>query len=85
MSVVKLAFDCTFIIEEILNTTKCITSDFLDQFFKLLGIGWSELSWMGVDGGYESSGGLSKEGVEFFQLLVHVWDGVDHVLWYNSN
>jgi hypothetical protein len=35
---------------------------------------------VGVDGGYELSGGLSEEGVEFLELPMHVGDGVYHFL-----
>ena len=80
MSIVELASDCAFVVEELLDAAIGVGSDFLDQFSKLISIGRSELPWVSVDGGYELGGGLSEEGVEFFELPVHVGDGVHHFL-----
>ena len=80
LCVVELTFNSAFVVEELLDAGIGVGSDLFDKFFELISVGWSELPWMGVDGGYELSGGLSEEGVEFFQLSVHVRYGVHHFL-----
>jgi len=78
--VIELTFGGVFIIEEILDPLHGLVANVKDEIFKLLGVGGGELPGVGVNGRDEGGGRLVEVGVQLLQVLVHLGDGVDHVL-----
>ena len=78
LGIVELAFNLVFVVEKISDASDGIISNLLNQFWKFLGIGWSEAAGMGRYGRDKGRCLFIVELIQILQLLVHFWNCKNH-------
>jgi len=85
LRIVELALDRKFIRKKLVNAIESIDSNLLYETFKLIGVIACESSWVRGNRCNKICGSVTEELVKFFELFVHLRDGLNHVLYIQIN